>query len=221
MLYNNESEITTETNIIDQPVVSDPDDEPEREQPRDIPQPTQEPDPIEDDQPIIEHDPEPDVDPVRTDARGDLQYDKPIGPPLPVAKDVVDAWYDGMPHPPVKRRYGRNVSVGKAILEAGYTCDQVTRLTQSKYRQGRTTQVKLEYIEADLPQWVAAGEPDHDHDQTTRSSRPTAQRNGGTHAPSSAHRRPTETDEERRARIKLVQERSARLRRERELHTTG
>jgi hypothetical protein len=81
---------------------------------------------------------------------------KPIQPHIA----IIDAWYDGMPAPPVTRKYPRNAPVAKRILVAGYTPEQVKACTEAKYAKSRSpdSQIKLEWIEDDLPLWVKAGQ---------------------------------------------------------------
>lgn len=85
---------------------------------------------------------------------GDVKPDlpKPVQPHIA----IIDAWYDGMPAAPIKRKYPRNAQIAARILTAGYTPEQVKAFVVDKYRDpwwsGKS--LSLEHVENELPLWL-------------------------------------------------------------------
>jgi hypothetical protein len=120
-------------------------------------------------QPDVTPTSQPDVTPVAHDP--DSLYPDPNNPDSVTSKNevtgaqphiaIIDAWYDGMPAPPINRKYPRNVKVAKRIASAGYDPEQVTAFVKAKYSedywQGKL--LPLERVEDDLPLWIKQHEP--------------------------------------------------------------
>jgi len=102
-----------------------------------------------------------------------IEDEKPVKPVQPHIA-IIDAWYDGLPAPPISRKYPRNVTTAKRIAEAGYTPAQVKACTQAKYTDSwwAGKQVKLEQIEDDLPLWIKSGATNGNRNTPARRAAP-------------------------------------------------